>query len=129
MIQVETTFGGGISIAVYPRRNIVRANGLFITLLSNKRLESSRREAGGGRLKDAPGRGRACRFTSRRGRGRRVKLMEVSRGGDQVEKDQAAIQCGIKPEAGGGNSACGVKPATGPRGHFLQRARRKSCMC
>ena len=58
------------------------------------------REAGGGRLKDAPGRGRACRFTSRRGRGRRVKLMEVSRGGDQ-----AAIQCGIKPEAARGNPA------------------------
>ena len=40
---------------------------------------------GGGRHKDAPGRERACRFTSRRGRGRRVKLMDVSGEGDQVE--------------------------------------------
>ena len=44
--------------------------------------------------------------------------MEVSRGGDQVEKDQAAIQCGIKPAVGGGNSACGVKPATEPLGEL-----------
>ena len=36
MIQVETTFGGGISTAVYPRRNIVRANGFFYTCFRKK---------------------------------------------------------------------------------------------